>query len=112
MASVIFCMGGKAPQPWSRRLNDEVQAWPRVTFPTMLSSRHGFPYTSVPSVRGQALRQPAEYGAILDCVYEMADAISNGNGIPADQAVDQVCRDEGWRLLPIHKQLIVQRLKD
>lgn len=82
-----------------------------------VSPRHQIPFDSVPTIRGSVHGgsvtpwQPAAYGPILDCVFEMADAVSTGNGISAAAAVEMVCKDENWRLLPSHKKLIIQKLE-
>lgn len=81
-----------------------------------LSPRHGFSFSEVPTVRGNrhggsvVFHYPDTYGSILDCVYEMADDISNGNGVPVETAIESVLHDEGWRLLPKHKKMIVKKL--
>jgi hypothetical protein len=80
------------------------------------SPRHGFAFDQVPTVKGSMYggsivrHFPDSYGAILDCVYEMADDISNGNGVSIERAIDQVLKDEGWRILPRHRAEIVRRL--
>lgn len=80
------------------------------------SPRNGFVFSEVPTVRGSMYggsaiaHSPKNYGPILDCVYEMADMISTGNGVPASQAIDMVLRDEAWRILPKHRQMIIDRL--
>ena len=53
----------------------------------------------------------ADYAATLDCVYEMADGISTGNGVPPLRAIEQVLRDQGWNILPTHKAVIADMLK-
>lgn len=82
------------------------------------SPRHGLPFAEVPTVRGSmyggsnVAHYPESYGPILDCVYEMADDISTGNGITPEAAIEQVLRDERWRLLPKHKNMIATKLKE
>lgn len=82
-----------------------------------VSPRHQIPFDSVPTMRATHAGgsftpwQPAQYGPILDSVFEMADAISTGNGISAAAAVEMVCKDEKWRLLPSHKKLIIEKLE-
>lgn len=81
------------------------------------SPRHGFKFNRVPTVRGSMYggsivrHYPDSYALILDCVFEMADDISNGNGVSAAEAIEIVCRDEDWRLLPTHKREIIRRLE-
>lgn len=74
--------------------------------------RHGIEINFVPSVKGGfyddsiGLYSRNEYAAILDSVYEMADAICTSNGVSPMTAVKQVCQDEGWTVLPTHQDLI------
>lgn len=81
-----------------------------------VSPRHGFTFTEVPTVRGSTyggscvFHYPDSYGAILDSTFEMADAVASANGIAAAAAMDQVLKDEGWRLLPKHRKVIEARL--
>lgn len=81
-----------------------------------LSPRHGFEFSETPTVRGNihggsvVRHYPDHYGPILDCVFEMADDISNGNGVSVESAIETVLKDEGWRLLPKHKKMIVKKL--
>lgn len=76
------------------------------------SARHGIPFAHIPTIRGSIYggsivkHYPDSYSAILDCVYEMADMVATGNGISIQSAIDLVCADEGWRVLPRHKALI------
>lgn len=80
------------------------------------SPRHAFPFNHLPSVRGSmyggsvTVYSRESYGAILDSVYEMAGDVRDANGITAAAAVDQVCKDEGWRVMPRHKKLILAKL--
>lgn len=81
------------------------------------SPRHAIPFNHLPTIKGSMYGgsitpySRESYGAMLDCVFEMADQIATGNGVPAAAAVDQVCRDEGWRVLPRHRAEIVKRLE-
>ena len=75
------------------------------------SPRNGIDYDSVPTRKGWMLYCPETYASILDCVFEMADHIMTGNGVPASTAVQQVLRDERWTLLPSHFRVIVARLE-
>jgi hypothetical protein len=81
-----------------------------------VSPRHGFKFTEVPTVKGSmyggscVAHYPDSYGCILDCVFEMADDISTGNGVPVSKAIEQVLKDERWRLLPKHCKMIERRL--
>lgn len=80
--------------------------------------RHGIEINFVPTVKGSVYGGSIgrysnnEYAAILDCVYEMADAISTSNGVSPITAVKQVCQDEGWTVLPTHQDLIAILLED
>jgi len=81
------------------------------------SPRNGFKFDRVPTVKGSTWGYQVtplyhgDYGPVLDCVFEMADDIMTGNGVTAAQAVEQVCKDERWRLLPRHKKAIIERLE-
>jgi len=88
------------------------------------SPRHGFKFDKVPTIKGSmygggdvypngcmATSVDVDYGAVLDSVYEMADAIHTSNGGTTAQAIEQVLRDEGWRILPTHKQMLINRLE-
>lgn len=87
----------------------------QMTWPDV-SPRHGFKYDRVPTVRGSMYGggvtpiRHLDYGPVLDCIFEMADDIMTGNGISAAQAVDLVCKDERWRILPRHRKAIIARL--
>lgn len=81
------------------------------------SPRHGLVYHEIPTIRGSmygggdiAPLDWKDYGDALDCVLNMADQVAASNGVPLAQAVDQVLRDENWRLLPKHKAMIINRL--
>lgn len=81
------------------------------------SPRHGIPFNHLPTIKGSMYggsiiaHYRDSYGPILDCVFEMADQIATSNGVSTAAAVDQVCRDEGWRVLPRHRAEIVKRLE-
>jgi hypothetical protein len=81
------------------------------------SPRHGFVFYEIPTMKGSMYGgsiTPIEwrdYGPVLDSVFEMADALVSCNGITPQQAVEQACKDERWRLTPNHKRMIVQRLE-
>lgn len=81
------------------------------------SPRHGFVFDAVPTksmgyyLTAAVPHPAAEYGLILDSVFEMADAIATSNGTPPASAVEQVIEAEGWRLLPRHKRAIVNALQ-
>jgi hypothetical protein len=87
----------------------------RLTWPDK-SPRHGFAYDRVPTKRGSVYggsldaHDHVEYGSILDSVFEMASDIEAANNAPASAAIDQVLKDERWRILPRHRKLIVERL--
>jgi len=89
---------------------------PQTLYSTHKSPRHGIEFDRVPTVKasirgGSKVKHRAgEYGPILDCVLEMADDISTGNGVSVESAVSQVLADEGWRILPTHRAAIVARL--
>lgn len=109
--SVIFCMPGRAPvHPVNN--TPRLFRWPRVTFTPEKSPRNGFEFASVPSSKGVAYYSAMDYGAILDCVYEMARDQAEGNGEPYSAAIDDVLRAEGWRILPTHRAAILARLED
>lgn len=82
------------------------------------SPRHGFAFNHVPTRRvstfggSVTVHYPEEYGAILDCVYEMADQVACSNSVHIDDAIGQVLKDEKWTLLPTHRTLIKNRLAD
>ena len=89
--------------------------------PPTTSARHGFTFSAIPTVGGSAYggsypngcgaTQPSvDYGQVLDCVFEMAGDLADCNGLSHDRAVDQVLRDEGWRILPTHRAEIIRRL--
>lgn len=86
--------------------------------PFVTSPRHGFRCDRVPSRRGPVFgfsvptHGKRECGAILDCVYEMAEQIATGNGWPVDKAISQVLKDEGWVLLPTQRKEILNRVAD
>jgi hypothetical protein len=95
----------------------------RAVVPTT-SERHGFAFNKVPTIRGPVWGGGdlypndngveyvgTDYGRVLDCVYEMTDAVASANGITHEQAIEQVLRDERWRILPTHKQMILNKLK-
>jgi hypothetical protein len=81
------------------------------------SPRFGLPFDRVPTVRGSMYggsiirHYPDSYGAILDCVYEMADQVMTSNAIPAAAAIERTLQAEGWRLLPRHKKMIIEKLE-
>lgn len=81
-----------------------------------LTQRNNIPFTKIPvvTVYGTVVKRypEREYSDILDCVYEMADMVSNANGITVESAIEQVLHDEQWNILPVHKKLIAQLLKD
>lgn len=91
---------------------------PTPLYYTTASPRQGFKFDRVPSKRASmcggscTVHYPFSYGPILDCVFEMADQVANGNGISHDAAVAQVLRDEGWTLLPTHRAAILAKLKE
>lgn len=80
------------------------------------SPRHGIVFADIPTIRGSmyggsvVLYTAEQYGAILDCVLEMADAIASGNGVSVEAAIGRVTRDEKWRILPKHRKIIVDML--
>lgn len=89
-----------------------------------VSPRNGFKFNLIPTIRGSiwgggdiypnnslSSRANIDYGQVLDCVFEMADQVSNCNGASASAAVDQVLRDEAWRILPTHRAEIIRRLE-
>lgn len=81
------------------------------------SPRHGFEFSEVPTVRGSmyggsvVVHHADSYGAILDSVFEMASDIADANGVTHESAICQVLKDEGWRLTPKHKAMILEKLK-
>ena len=82
------------------------------------SKRHNIPFDKIPTVKGNihggsvVYHGKENYSAILDCVYEMTDQVSNSNGISLEEAIETVIKDEEWRLLPSHKKLIIKKLKE
>lgn len=96
----------------------------RQVVPTT-SERHGFAFDRVPTIRGSmygggdvypnrcgAGSVSTDYGRVLDCVYEMADDVATSNGVTHEQAIEQVLRDERWRILPTHRKDIINKLKE
>lgn len=51
------------------------------------------------------------YAAIVDSVFEMADDIMTGNGVPSDVAIDMVLRDENWTIRKHERDQIVAKLE-
>lgn len=90
---------------------------PELLYTKHKSPRHGFLFDRVPTVRGSMYggsivrHHPESYGPILDCVFEMADDIATSNGVTPAAAIEQVLKDEGWRVLPTHKKEILKRLE-
>lgn len=74
---------------------------------TALSPRNAIPYNEIPS--GVTAE---DYGAILDCVYEMADDVATANGIGVWTAIGRVLRYEKWILLECHERLIYNLLTE
>lgn len=76
------------------------------------SSRNDIPFSEVPTKRGSiygesiVVHHKDDYASILDTVYEMADQIATANGTTIEDAIEQVLRHEGWRILPKHRALI------
>ena len=83
-----------------------------------ISPRHGFEVKAVPTNDGIFLydcligRYPAEYAAVLDCVYEMALDLVGANAITPSAAVAVVMVDENWRALPTHVKAIIKRVEE
>ena len=81
-----------------------------------VSPRHSFAFNEVPTVRGSVWggsiirHYPDSYAGILDCVYEMADMIACSNDWDYNKSIDTVLKDEGWTLIPKHRQMILDRL--
>jgi len=71
------------------------------------------PYSNADRVLGLWTQAKAirDYGAILDCIFEMADAVSTANDISVEQAIAQVIRDEGYNVLSHDKFTIAAKLK-
>lgn len=57
------------------------------------------------------LHNVVDYGVVLDNVLDMADAVSTSNGITVAAAIEQVCRDEEWDVLPEDKAMIQRELE-
>lgn len=82
------------------------------------SPRHGFVFDKVPTVKGSLWGgggvmvhdSPEDYGCVLDCIYEMTLDIADANGVEPAKAIEQVLSDEGWRILPTHKRMILDRV--
>jgi hypothetical protein len=51
-----------------------------------------------------------DYGAILDCVYEMATQVAAANEWDVDKAINNVLKGEGWKILPTHHTAIHDRI--
>ena len=78
-----------------------------------ISPRYKFEYNKVPT-RGLGCATPCfynEYGEIIDNVIDMADAVSASNGVSIAAAIETVCKDEGWVILPSHKKRIIEFLE-
>ena len=86
--------------------------------PFAVSPRHGFRCDKRPTRPGPVwgvslpVNGAQDYSAILDCVYEMAEQVATGNGVHVDTAIEQVLRDEGWKILPSHRAAIRNRICD
>jgi len=82
-----------------------------------VSKRHGFTFDEIPTVRGSiyggscSTATPDQYAGILDSVFEMTDQIATSNGTELKAAMDQVLKDEGWRVLPKHRAQIMKLLE-
>lgn len=78
----------------------------------LYTPRNTIPFCVVPvnlhnsCYSGSTDSKSSEYALILDCVFEMADAIATGNGVAIEVAIEQVLKDEGWNVLPQHRRLI------
>jgi hypothetical protein len=88
------------------------------------SPRNCIPFDAYPTVKGSKYggggiypnqcstrSREEDYGQVLDSVYEMTGDLADANGIPYSAAIEQVLRDERWRIIPKHKEYIVQRLE-
>jgi hypothetical protein len=89
-----------------------------IHFQTRFTPRNKIRYDKAPSQPYTVVDQdttsvewPKDYGPILDSVYEMADQIMTGNGVSARQAIEQVIKDERWKILPTHIDMLVRRLE-
>jgi hypothetical protein len=76
------------------------------------SPRHRIPHRSPPRVCNYfVLYSPREYAQVLDCLYEMTDAVATANGIPHAEALEQTMRAEGWeKIKPTDKRALLARL--
>lgn len=79
--------------------------------PKEASQRHGIVFDRVPTFQTFIYHPPEAYSQILDCVYEMADAVSSANGVALEAAIAQVLKDENWRVLPTHQKQIIEALE-
>lgn len=81
------------------------------------SPRNRIPFNHLPTKRGSVwggshvVHHREDYASILDSVLEMTRDVALGNGVPFEQAIEQVCKDENWRVIPRHKKLILERLQ-
>jgi hypothetical protein len=86
------------------------------SIPFSVSPRYGFRCDKRPKQRASPYAPTVsgvrDYGAVLDCVYEMAEQVATGNGWSVHKAIGQVLKDEGWTLLPTHKKAILNRIAD
>ncbi len=81
------------------------------------SPRHGFVFDKVPTMQANShggsfefYESPRSYAHVLDCIYEMTLDIADANGVEPAKAIEQVLSDEGWRILPTHKRMILDRV--
>jgi len=77
------------------------------------TGRYDLPYDEIPTIKGSVWGgsyepyTPEEYGAILDCVYEMTDMVFHSNGETIHKAMTKVIQDEKWRILPSHQKMLL-----
>lgn len=83
-----------------------------------LSPRHSFVFHELPTVKGSMFgmsivrHYPEDYGAIIDSVYEMARDVADANSVSHEAAIDQVCKDENWKLLRAQRTQVLAKLKE
>lgn len=77
----------------------------------MKTPRNGMEYDRVPSQvqkdgSHKMLYTPEEYGAVLDTVYEIAQAVKDANGVSVHTALQSAVTQTGYRIMAVHHTLI------
>lgn len=77
---------------------------------------YGFEFNQVPTVKigihGSAVKHnPESYSMILDNVYGMALNVGSIYSVDYSTEIDNILRDEDWKILPSHRKLILNKLE-